>query len=290
MTLKYLLSGTEFDKYMPRYYYYSDTKKGLIPLIDNSIKDNTIEGFIETLKQVNTLAAKPCNGSGSQGFFKIDYLDNKVYINGNKTSENDLKLFIEEHYNFVFTEYLYPEKSMKKISPLIYTLRIVVANETGDDPFIIGGYLRFANSTTGVANHMTGITDVEFDVDTTVDWQTGRFFDSRAVRLNSVTHLSVHPDNGEIIEGYIPNWKELLDFVYGFSIKYSLCEFLGFDLCVSDNGIKLMEINSHPGIRHMQLASPLMKDDRTGTYFKNKISNLQNMSDAEIFARHKCWR
>lgn len=64
---------------------------------------------------------------------------------------------------------------MSKINPLVHTLRIVVANENNDSPFIVGGYLRFANKTTGAANHMTGMEDSNFDIDVEVDWKTGRF-------------------------------------------------------------------------------------------------------------------
>ena len=289
LTLKYMLSGTEYDAYMPKYYYYTDSKKGLIPLIDNENTDNTLSSFIDTLKKQKIFAAKPCNGSGSQGFYKIEYINGSIVINGEEYSNIELQDFLKVHSNFVFTEYLLPEKSMKRISPLIHTLRVVVVNENGN-PFILGGYLRFANSTTGAANHMTGVSREEFDVDTTVDFKTGKFSKARAVGIKEVRPLVVHPDNGEVIEGFIPNYNELLKFIYGFAKKYSLCEYLGFDLCVADNGIKLMEINSHPGIRHMQLASPLMADEKAKAYFENKILEVQNLDEQQIHIRKNCWR
>lgn len=290
LTLKYMLSDTKFDKYMPRYYYYINSQKGLIPLVDNEDKRNSIESFLDCLKKNSYFACKPCNGAGSQGFYKFSYCDSKFYINEKIVNVEEIENFIFSHTNYIFTEYLYPSKNMSKISPLIHTLRVVVANEKTDSPFIVGGYLRFANKTTGSANHMTGMQGDKFDIDVEVDWETGRFFNPKAVGLKKVVPLSVHPDNNVPIEGIVDDWNEIVDFVYSFSKMYNLCEYLGFDLCVSTNGIKLMEINSHPGIKHMQIIKPLLMDGITKDYFTGKINRIANINEEELKARHKTWR
>lgn len=290
LTLKYMLFGTQLDKYMPEYYYYTDSSRGLIPLVDNEDKGNGLADFVDCLKKHRYFACKPCNGSGSQGFFKLSYTGSEFFINKKKVNEKGIEEFLVEHPNFVFTEYLYPSENMSKINPLVHTLRIVVANENNDSPFIVGGYLRFANKTTGAANHMTGMEDSNFDIDVEVDWKTGRFFNPKAVGLKKVYPLEIHPDNGVRIEGVIDNWDEIINFIYSFSKKYNLCEYLGFDLCVSTNGVKLMEINSHPGIKHMQIIKPLMADKITETYFSGKKDRIAELDESQLALRHKTWR
>lgn len=54
---------------MPEYYYYTDSSRGLIPLVDNEDKGNGLADFVDCLKKHRYFACKPCNGSGSQGFF-----------------------------------------------------------------------------------------------------------------------------------------------------------------------------------------------------------------------------
>lgn len=290
LTLKYMMAHTEFDKYMPRYFYYVDAKRGLLSLIDNKQKENTMDAFFECLNNEKVFACKPCNGAGSQGFYKLAFENNEYSINGKVVSKEDIVDFVFSHKNFVFTEYLYPSEQMKKYSPIIHTLRVVVANDSGNDPFIVGGYLRFANETTGAANHMTGTTSEEFDLDTEVDWKTGRFYNPKAVSLTGVKYLSAHPDNGMVIDDTIDCWDEIKSFVEEFPKTYCLCEYLGFDLCVSNQGIKLMEINSHPGIKHMQIVKPMMLKKETKEFFEKKIEMMSNLSSAEIKARHRTWR
>lgn len=102
--------------------------------------------------------------------------------------------------------------------------------------------------------------------------------------------MEIHPDNGVRIEGVIDNWDEIINFIYSFSKKYNLCEYLGFDLCVSTNGVKLMEINSHPGIKHMQIIKPLMADKIAETYFSGKKDRIAELDESQLALRHKTWR
>lgn len=290
LTLKYMLSGTDMDHYMPRYYYYYDSDRGLIPLIDNPKKESSIASFCEMLKDEKSFACKPCNGAGSEGFFHLSYKDG-YRINGRIVEEIDIEKFVHEHINYIYTEYLFPEESFSKISPLIHTLRIVIVNDLKHEPYIIGGYLRFANKTTGFANHTGNLTQrKEFDYDTEVNWENGYFHSGKAVYSDYVEEMFIHPNSQKIAEGYIENWDNIIRLVKEFAHKYSLCEYLGFDLCISTEGIKIMEINSHPGIKHMQIRKPLLQEGFSKKYFESKIKRINSLDEEKRLARNKLWR
>ena len=55
--------------------------------------------------------------------------------------------------------------------------------------------------------------------------------------------------------------------------KY-LCnlEFIGFDFGITDNGIKLMEVNTHPGIKYMQVFKSLYDNKIVKDYFMKKLN------------------
>ncbi len=290
LTLKYLLADTPMDKYLPKYYYYIDSQKGLVPLVDNSIGDHSLQGFKKVLKAVNTLACKPCNGSGSQGFFKLSFSDDKYFMNDKQVCESEIDDFVSTHINFVITEYLLPDQSLASISPLIHTLRLLVINKDFNNPEICGGYLRFANKVTGAANHMTESNADMFDYDVDIDLLTGEFKNGKKVYLNRVEKSPLHPDSNVLVQGKLDCWDEIVDFVTAFAKKYSLCEYLGFDLCVSDKGIKIMEINSHSGIKHIQLARPLLKDEFTRDYYTEKLRMIDDMDEVQMQQRHNLRR
>lgn len=292
LTLKYMLSGTSLDKYMPEYYYYYDAERGLIPLVDNPVGDkNSMSSFCEVLKVKGDFACKPSNGQGSDGFCKLSYRSGEYQINNNSANRKQIEDFVNAHHNYIYTEYLLPETNFSKISPLIHTLRIVVVNDLECGPQIIGGYLRFAKDSVGLVNHTAKLTcPKEFDYDTEVDWQTGFFHSGKAVYSNMVKDMPNHPSSKELAEGYIENWDHVVRVIREFSDKYKLCEYLGFDLCISAKGLKIMEINSHSGIKHMQIISPLLKEGYSKKYFVEKIEKLSRLSEEEKMLRTKLWR
>lgn len=291
LTLRYLLAGTDMDCYMPHYYFYCDSERGLIPLIDNGVDGETPSAFLDVLRKQGDLACKPCNGSGSEGFFRLSYGDGEYSINGRPAGEEEIADFAARHVNYIFTEYLLPDESLAKISPLIHTLRLVVANDPSQGPQLVGGYLRFANTTTGAANHTGNLTfRTEFDYDTEIDLETGRFRAGKAIYSDLVEDMPLHPDNGRLAEGKVRDWDKVLDFALGFARKYGPLDYLGFDLCMTRGGVKLMEINSHPGIKHMQIRRPLLRDGFTKDYFERKMEQIGELDEAAVERRRRLWR
>ena len=282
LTLKYMLAGTKYDEIMPKYYFYS-TEDGLKSLIDNIDGKQSVEGLIEVLKEVGSLACKPANGTGSNGFFHIQY-DGNIRINGKVSKEEDIEKFVMDHPNYVFTEYLFPISDLAELSNnIIHTLRLVVLNEEGNNPSIEGGYFRFATKAHGATNHMNdeGNGQAEFDLVTQIDYVTGEFGDAYAVYHDRKNKMKLHPDTGKVIAGKIDNWEEIKKNVLEIAKFFFGVEWIGFDLCIDSNGkLRIMEINTHPGIKYMQLYQPLYKKANIKQYITNKLLQINDM-DAE---------
>lgn len=287
LTLKYMLANTEFSDIMPEYYFYN-TENGLRALIDNNTKDQTFEGFCELLKDKKVFACKPCNGSGSQGFFKIEFNGKDYLVNGKTVSKFDLEQFLLSHPNYVFTEYLRPEKSMAKIDPNIHTIRLVVLNKDGLNPAIVGGYLRFASNMTGEVNYIHSLSDFKnsFMIFTDINFKTGEFGNAVSCYSTRVEPLSVRPDSKQEIKGTIPFWDDVVDKVISISKRFFGIEWMGFDIGITDSGVKIMEINSHPGIKYMQIFKPLLADPKVKEYFDIKLEAIDKMSGSEIEKRN----
>ena len=203
LTLKYLLAGTDMDRYLPAYYYYTspDSAGGipapaaaataapaaapgrLVPLSDSEM-DPTIRGFLAQLKRVGAFACKPCNGEGASGFHELAYTQGAWQVDGEEVGRMGVEQFVASHSNYVFTELIRPASQLARVSPAIHTLRLLVLNPDGARPSPVANYLRFAvkAGTQGTkANYRAPIDESMCSYNCTVDFATGRIGGARLV-------------------------------------------------------------------------------------------------------------
>ena len=287
LTLFYMLNGTPYAKYLPEYFFYSTGAGELsaIPPRDGA------SGLRDVLVERGDIACKPCNGSLSKGFFRLSCVDGSYYVNGKPASPEEIDRFPVEHPNYVFTEYLEPIASMGAIDPLIHTLRVLVVNPHGDDPFVAANYLRFGMQEvaqkTGAANYTCLTTPEDRDYVAHVDQVTGRFGEGKLAYATKLEDAPAHPDSGVLVEGDLPFWSEVEELSLGIARYMPVLSYLGFDIGITEAGPKLMEINSHSGVHYLQMFTPLMADERFRAFAEGRIAGLAAMDDA---ARDRHWR
>lgn len=294
LTLKYMLTGTEYDKYLPKYYFYTG-QQGLMPLSDCGAR-GTIDGFLGTLREVGEFACKPANGERAQGFNKLSYVDGTYLIDNVEAGEADVRRFVEEHPNNVFTEFFHAGRGMEKVSPVIHTVRVQTVNPTGADPVLACSYLRFATGAgkdgkdDSVANYRPPETAGVGSFNARFDLETGKFGDCRIVYGNKVEMTDIHPDTGASGTGQFADWAEARSMVEGLADRFNLVEYMGFDICETPDGPKLIEINSHSGGKYLQVFTPFLKDAYLGDYFRGKLAAIDALSAGDIVRRNETVR
>ena len=274
LTLKYMLSGTVYSHLMPAYYFYS-TKDGLRELIDNPYKGKQdIATLVNVLKDKGALACKPNNGTMSQGFFKLSYKNGLFFINDKEIAEQQIQKIVSEHVNYIYTEYIYPNSKFAKIYPLIHTLRVMVVNPHGNDPRIVGGYMRFGTATHGEANYSDVTTEnaPPYNYNAELDIYTGHIGNAKAIYFNKVIDMPCHPETHVLADTQIDNWQEAEEAALGLSKYFFNCEWMGFDFGLTTKGLKLMEINTHPEIKPSQSFQSFYQDEELKMWFKKKIA------------------
>jgi hypothetical protein len=196
--------------------------------------------------------------------------------------------FIASHPNYVFTEYIHPSKQFNKYSDQIHTLRIVTLNTQGNNPQIIGGYLRLPNKNNGEANYtvLDGTDINKFNLFVELKAQSGEYGNAMKTFCNRVEGVARHPDTNEVIAGTIPNYDSLKQTILGIAQRFNTLEWLGFDIGVTNNGFKCMEINTHPGIKYMQIFRSLYADDITREYFMRKVHEIKALSEEDKLKRN----
>lgn len=287
LTLKYALSCGKFDKYMPKYYFYT-TNTCIKNLMDNDEKND----FLSTLKQVGIFACKPCNGTQSAGFYKLSYENGNFFINNKISTEKEIEDFINSHSNYVFTEYLEPSEQFEKYGKTIHTLRVIVLNTNGNNPKIVGGYLRLPCEESICSNYILhdGTNNDKYNLWVSVNFETGEYGDGVITYPNKSIKVDSHPSTGENLSGKIENFQEVINASLNISKWFSNLEWIGFDFGITTNGIKIMEINSHPGINIPQIYQPFYEDKDVKMYFESKLKSIDMLSENDKQIRNNILR
>ena len=279
LTLKYLLASTEFGKLMPDYYYYT-MQSGIRSLIDCPYHGFKFEEFVNLLREKKHFACKPCNGSRSMGFVKMSYIDDVFYLNGKVVSRDGIQEFLFSHPNYIYTQYIVPAEYLRCYGEKIHTIRLIVLNEKGDNPQIVGGYVRFPMDNNGEANYSVLDTNdiVNYNFFVGIDVQTGQFGKAKKVFENHVEDTDVHPETGAVIKGGVEDYASLAEMVLGIARRFNVLQWFGVDIGATDEGFKCMEINTFPGVAYPQIFTPLMENKDCRQFFMNKMEEIDAMN------------
>lgn len=283
-TLKYVLNSNGCASSMPDYYLYIENEKcggGYTYLMDcpQDVKKNQ-DFIINLLKKYGILAMKPNSGSsGGVGFIKLELRDGNLYENNKRIDINRYEYIKNSMRNYIVTQYVKQHHKLAEVWPdSECTLRIVMAKSPKknvydeDIWFNVLSFARFGTSISGGASNMSaGGIAVGFDYDTGIC--NGRGHRSRVFMKYGPLSLSSHPDTNVSLDGFeLPNWQYVKDMIERVCKHISSLEFLGFDIIITESGMKICEINSHPAMDIVQNMSsrPPMTDPRVREYFYHK--------------------
>lgn len=246
LTVKYICD--KYSEFFPKYYYHFSVRNGqkrVIPLMDlPDYCDTNPESIFKLVEHVGALACKPQRGSQGQGFYKLSYDKGKYYLNHEEaTKQQILDILNDESSQYFVTEYIQQHKKINSIYPgAVNTLRIITFMKDGKNPEIGNAYMRFGSQKTGAVDNMgAGGMFAQVDMD------TGKFYNGKIITENNILPCSKHPDTGELIEGYLPNWDIVKQGIIDLNREMPQLEYLGFDVAITEDGMKLPEINRAPG-------------------------------------------
>lgn len=270
LTTRYILNP--YKEYLPEYYCYLNNEK-IIPLIDGMFIKN-YEDIIGLLKEKGELALKLVAGSLGVGFHKIQYKSGSFYIDSKITTENNLSNFLKKLDNYIVTEYIKPHEEIRKIYPsTANTLRVMVINEVGVKPIIANGFIRFGTKSTGEVDNAS-----QGALFTIVDVNNGFYSGAKRIVNNTLIDCNIHPDTEIKINGKIPNWALIIGQLKEIGAYLSQLSYMGFDIVITDDGFKILEINSHQDIKWYQYFYPLLSDNPSKAFFERLINEKKGAS------------
>ncbi len=265
-TFRYVMEP--FKKHLPDYYFSICKKNNELSITkmpdcpDMYTKD--FDGIFKLLEDKRKLALKSSRGTHGDGFYCLLFDNNKYYINDKEMTKMQIINFISGFKSpYIVTEFIEMNTQLKKIySKSVNSIRVMVINRNGYNPKIMQTYMRIGSSKTGYTDNIGyGGVCVNIDMD------SGEMYKPEILVNHFYEDCEFHKDTGVKIEGVIPNWEIIKKGVFNICRWMPELEYLGFDIAVTDDSFKIIEINIHQDLHKVAHYSTEIKE-----FFKEKIS------------------
>ncbi len=264
LTLKHVFS--KFGEYFPPYYFDIENGKAL-KLTDcpDFVSEPSFAGVIQLLKAKKKLALKSFLGSYGIGFYRLEFKNDDYYITGKKTSEEELIQLLKSLNHYIVTDFIVNHEVLRNIWPdATNTVRLLIGC-VDEEPILLRSFIRFGNAkSNGVDNaHAGGIEAI-------IDEETGKILFVVAIDVKGAAKkIDKHPDSGASFDIQIPRWEETVGKCKQICRAYPELRYWGFDVVITPDSFKILEINSLSGLMAAQLKEPLMKDPKTRKVFES---------------------
>lgn len=280
LTLKYVLNSNGCASSMPEYYLYVENDNNYTYLMDAPTHIKKDKDFIlNLLKDKGCLAMKPNSGtSGGLGFIKLQLKSGVMYENNKPINMQRFNQIVENMQNYIVTEYVQQHEDLARIwGESECTLRIIMVKEPVVNNYEVAkwscivSYARFGSSISGGASNLSsGGIGVGFD------FESGKYNDF-AIRYKKFcpddnTILYRHPDT-QIAwkDEKLPNWSYVKEMLEKICNHISSLSYLGFDVIITKDGMKLCEINTHPACDYEQvMCGPVLAKENAKRFFESK--------------------
>jgi hypothetical protein len=105
-----------------------------------------------------------------------------------------------------------------------------------------------------------------------VDPETGRLqLGIRVLPSGRPEAVERHPDTGAEITGLVvPRWRETVERVLAVARDHPYLPYVGWDVVVTDEGIRILEGNSNSGTDILQVHGPLLADPRIRRFYERR--------------------
>lgn len=268
LTTRYVFQDSRIKDFMPRYYLYieNDGNYSYLMDFDQQIPKDS-NALLNLLRQEKVLALKPLAGSLGIGFIRLEIKHDEIYANNELLSTEKYEELKNSLKGYLVTEYCHQHSQLDRVWPdSECTLRIIMAKFKdkygGGETKAILSYARFGTSLSSTTSNMSqGGVGVTFDFETGI--LNDVFYRKKGYDKDGQTTHKVHPDTHVSLGGErLPNWDIVKKGLYDIVNYFSTLEYFGLDVIITDDGFKICEINSLPGLDIEQVMfGPILENE-----------------------------
>lgn len=269
LTLRYMLD--RFSAYLPDYYLEIDRdgRRNRLPDFPQKYPRVDDASLVALITEKGVLAAKQNQGSGGDGFYRLEYRDGSFFANGKSMTEQEFTRFLRSLRGYLITEFIVQcDAYMKACPSAAHTLRVQTARMPDDSLNVLFSFLRW-----GMDDRDFHVAHSTAGVNAAVDVENGEIHSVYYLDKQNRYHenLTRHPVTDVELTGKVPRWDEIVKTCLQIHGYLSELSYIGFDVVITNDGFKILEINSHSGIRTYQHVYPMLKEKRCKAFFAQKL-------------------
>ncbi len=227
-----------------------------------------LEALTELLEVGQRAVLRPQRGGGGSGLLVLERADATWRINGQEVSAVDLAHRLSALRNYIVTQWLRQAPYAEKIFPhTANTLRMLTMRDpSNDEVFLAAAVHRFGSARSGRADNFG-----QGGLACRVNVSTGELGQGASFRSNNrLTWFSRHPDTDARLEGFrLPQWGLVRDTVLDIAQRLSFLPYVGWDVLVTSEGMRVIEGNNRPGSDIMQTEDGLLSNARVRNFYRH---------------------
>lgn len=206
------------------------------------------EAFVDFLKRQQKIVIKPDRGSLGKGLDVVQYTDDQAARKYFKSITAKRPMICEE--------FIRQHSVLSALNPAsVNTIRVASLLQDGEVE-ILAAVLKTGAGNDAITDNLSlGGIGAQIDIATGIVCTYGRDFNFHS--------YAYHPTSGVPILGLqIPHWEQAVELIKTAHKRLPQCMFYGWDIAITETGVDIVEANSKPGTRIMQVMDAIPKGQK----------------------------
>jgi hypothetical protein len=271
--LYFPLCFKDFPEHVPEYYFLlrPDT---VVKLFDDravlSKRDPDALNAVVDLIERRKCVGKPIWKSCGEEVLILENRSGDFFKNNQPCTRDELRSLFQSQSDYIITEFVAQHPYAARLNEgTTNTLRLMTCwDPETNTPFVAWAFQRMGRAGMyGADNSALG------GLCSWIDAETGIAGHIPLVQDRQVRFVERHPDTGVQIHGFkIPHFEEITATLLKMCHALNFLCYIGWDIVVTKDSFKIVEVNSDPDVYGYQLYKPLLRDERLLRFYRQFVT------------------
>lgn len=229
--------------------------------------------FVDLVQQKEQIIVKRQSDGGGKGVYLLSFDETEFKVNNHVTGLEAFLESLDKKFDYILMEFIKQSHYASDIFPhTANTIRI----QTMRDPENGQIFIPLAIHKFGTMASIPTDNQSRGGIFTGINIDTGELMrPCLYTNTDRLTYFDNHPDTGVRITGVkVPNWDKVKQDVIALAESLDYLPYIGWDIVVTDHGVKVVEGNNHTGIG-LQMFQPLYADKRVRKFYKHHFERVK---------------